>query len=80
MINKNSLEDLLVEALENLGGSGTIVQICKYVWSNYSNDLERSGDIFYTWQYNIRWAATNLRSNGKLKPAWSSPKGVWELK
>ncbi|SDW39046.1 hypothetical protein SAMN05444006_10397 [Allgaiera indica] len=25
-----------------------------------------SGDLFYTWQYDMRWAAQNLRGAGKL--------------
>jgi len=37
------------------------------------------GDLFYTWQYDMRWAATKLRRDGKLKAATRSPKGTWEL-
>ena len=42
-----------------------------------------------TWNYDIRWAATELRKNGRMKPAHSkenpeelvdeSPKGIWEI-
>lgn len=45
--------------------------------------------MFYTWNYDIRWAATELRKEGRMKPAYSkenpgelvdeSPKGIWEI-
>ena len=53
--------------------------ICKYVWEHYSTNLENSGDLFYTWQYDIRWAATELRKTGRMKPAEQSPRGIWEI-
>jgi len=34
---------------------------------------------FFTWQYDIRWAANLLRRSGLMKPAESSPHGLWEL-
>ncbi len=79
MINKQSLRNLIIEALQANNGSATIVPICKYVWDNYESQLKESGALFYTWQYDIRWAADALRRDGKLKPAYVSPKGIWEL-
>jgi hypothetical protein len=47
--------------------------------NNYENELRRSGDLFFTWQYDIRWVATQLRNKGILRAAESSPSGIWEL-
>lgn len=72
MLVKTSLQNLVIEALEFFGGTANILQICKYVWSNYEDDLVNSGHLFFTWQYDIRWAATELRKNGIVKEAWQS--------
>lgn len=69
----------LFEALKSLDGRGSIVNICKFVWKNHKEELEDSGDLFYTWQYDIRWAAWKLRKEGKMKSEEISPKGIWEL-
>jgi hypothetical protein len=79
MATKKNLQVWILEALKAKNGSATLLEICKYVWDNHEDDLRRSGDLFYTWQYDIRWAATNLRENGKLLPANQSPRGIWEL-
>jgi hypothetical protein len=49
------------------------------VWKNHENELRRSGDLFFTWQYDIRWTATQLRKEGVMRAANLSPKGTWEL-
>ncbi|MGI6362247.1 MAG: hypothetical protein ACOX21_00380 [Bacillota bacterium] len=79
MIRKHDLPDILYDSLKQLGGAATIVDVCKYVWTKYNMELERSGDLFYTWQYDIRWAATELRKTKKMRSSELSPKGVWEL-
>ena len=79
MASKHDLGDWLVAALRDRGGSARIADICGYVWDHHEEDLRQSGDLFFTWQYDIRWAATNLRQARILRPAASSPKGVWEL-
>ena len=54
IIKRKDLTEILEEALVSLGGEGRIVEICEYIWNNYNNDLLSSGDIFYTWQYDLR--------------------------
>lgn len=76
---KKELKDWIIEALKANNGRATLLEICKYVWANHEDDLKHSDDLFYTWQYDIRWAATSLREGGKLLPASKSPRGVWEL-
>ncbi len=79
MATKEDLSGWLIEALRANNGSASIVEVCKYVWNNYENDLRRSGDLFFTWQYDIRWAATRMQNKGILRAAESSPSGIWEL-
>ena len=78
--SKYDLADWIYYALKANNGRGTIVQLCKYIWNNHENDLRNAGDLFYTWQYDVRWAANELRRSGKMKPVNLSPKGIWELK
>ncbi|RXJ69358.1 hypothetical protein CRV08_04970 [Halarcobacter ebronensis] len=80
MATKNDLQDWVFNALKALDGKGTIVQVAKHIWENHSDDLKSSGDLFYTWQYDIRWAATELRKTNKILPAEKSPKGQWALR
>ena len=79
MAYREELRDWLIEALKANKGSASIVEVCKYVWDNYENQLRRSGDLFFTWQYDIRWAATQLRKEGIMRAVSSSSKGIWEL-
>lgn len=78
-MTKEMLPDLLYGVLRDMGGRASIVGICKRFWCKYENELKNSGDLFYTWQYDIRWAATALRKTGRMKDANLSPSGVWEI-
>lgn len=79
MALKGKLEDWVTEALQELGGSGSIVAVAKKIWSHHEAELLAAGDIFYTWQYDMRWAAERLRKKGAMKTVAISPRGVWEL-
>lgn len=79
MATKDDLIEWLYEALKYSKGRGTIAKLCRIIWENHEQDLRKSGDLFYTWQYDVRWAAYQLRKEGRLKPIDRSPKGVWEL-
>ena len=76
---RHDLPGLLYDAIKDMGGRSTIVDACKYVWERYENQLKASGDLFFTWQYDIRWAATELRKTHRMRSAESSPRGIWEL-
>ena len=80
MITRNKLPELLHTTLMLLGGAATIVEVCECFWKQYNKELEKSEDLFYTWQYDIRWAATELRKVGTMLPADSSAKGIWKLR
>jgi len=73
------LEHWVVEALSERRGSATLIEVCKSVWDRHETELRSFGDVFYTWQYDIRWAAHTLRLRGTLRSASLSPSGVWEL-
>ena len=79
MSTRADLPDWVVEALRAKRGRAALLDVCKLVWQQHESDLRMSGDLFYTWQYDIRWAATKLRHAGVMKQASESPAGVWEL-
>lgn len=79
-MEKTELPALLLQSLTKLGGEADIVTVCKYFWEHYEVELQKSGDLLYTWQYDIRWAATELRKTGVMLDAKESPKGIWQLK
>ncbi|NGM44687.1 hypothetical protein G5B31_03975 [Rhodobacter sp. SGA-6-6] len=76
MATKADLENWVIEAIRATGGEASIVEVAKYIWANFRKELEGSGDLFYTWQYDMRWAAQNLR--GATKLTFSGRK--WALK
>ena len=57
-MDRYDLPEVLYSSLDALDGQSDIIGVCKNVWEHYSTNLENSGDLFYTWQYDIRWAAT----------------------
>lgn len=79
MATKQDLQDWVVEALRTNGGRATLVEVAKHIWKSHERDLRSSGDLFYTWQYDMRWAANGLRRRNIMKAAEVSPNGVWEL-
>jgi hypothetical protein len=79
MNNKENLQEWVLEALIDLNGIGRIVDVAKHIWEHHENDLKSSEDMFYTWQYDMRWAATRLRESKKILPVEKSQKGEWRL-
>ena len=78
MANRHDLVDWVHEAVNTLGGNASIVQVATHIWSNHENDLKTSGNLFFTWQYDMRWAAQRLRDSGKFKKAANTRRGIWE--
>ena len=76
---KNDLPRMVTEALSRLGGSGTVVDVCREVWHLHESELRASGDLFFTWQYDIRWAAQRLRNEGQLAPTQRGPGSRWSV-
>lgn len=68
MVARESMKLWIIECLRERGGSAWPREVSKYVWDRYEAELRDSGDMLYTWQYDIRWAAQQLRNGGTLKP------------
>jgi hypothetical protein len=77
---KDDLQTWVLDSLRVRGGSASLVDVCRDVWQTHEPELRLSGDLFYTWQYDIRWAAQKLRDSGALKPDNEAPRGVWQLR
>lgn len=65
-MQKDDLRAWLIEALQELGGQGSVLEVSKIVWRNHRGELEASERFLYTWQYDLRWTATQLRKEGRL--------------
>ena len=79
LADKYVLQDWIVEALRRRGGSATLLEVAGDIWASHEQELRASGNLFLTWQYDMRWAATALRHAGRLRAAGDSARGVWEL-
>lgn len=79
MARSEILEPWIVEALEAMGGSATVVQVSEHVWRSHEQDLRACGDLFFTWQYDIRWAAQTLRDQGILSSLDGKRNVPWRL-
>jgi hypothetical protein len=67
MIARYELTDWILDTLKASGGKATVPAIAKWIWVNHENELRSSGDLFYTWQYDMRWAGTRLSNDGKIR-------------
>lgn len=79
MPDKGVLREWVVEALRGLGGAGSVVEVCEDVWRHHEAELRQAGDLFFTWQYDIRWAAQTLRDEGVLQPMAGRRRQPWAL-
>lgn len=55
-----------MQALREQGREMSVVDVARHVWECHEAELRDSGDMFFTWQYDLRWAAQNLRDDGVL--------------
>ncbi|MVA24969.1 hypothetical protein V6582_07955 [Agrobacterium vitis] len=79
MASKSDLKDWVVKALKSNKGHASVLYVAKYIWENYEHDL-KGNDLFYTWQYDMRWAAMELRKMGVMVAAKDDRRGKWTLK
>jgi hypothetical protein len=79
-MTNDDLKQAVVRAIAANGGKAKIIDVARHIWEHHQNDLRASGDRFYRWQYEMRWAANILRHEGRLQLADESPKGIWVLR
>lgn len=80
MAKRSDLQEWILEALIALGGKALISDVAEVIWNKHKSELERSGKLFFTWQYDMRWAAMKLRKSGKLAASNKTPRGTWAFK
>ena len=80
MATKRDLETWIMQALSEQGGEVPVVDVARHVWEHHEDELRTSGDLFFTWQYDLRWAAQNLRNDGVLASKEGRRSGGWRLK
>lgn len=76
MASREDLKSWVLQPLVDLK-SAYVPVVAKHVWDNHERDLRASGDLFYTWQYAMRWEAQKLQHEGKIKKVGKS--GLWEI-
>ena len=74
------LRQWIIEALEYYGGAATMIDVSRRIWETHEMDLRENGDMFYRWQYTMRWSATTLRKDSILVPTSHSERGIWALR
>ena len=79
MLTRIILIDWIVEALKGLNGSAKIIEVREYIWQHHKDELVNSGNLHFTWNEDIYWAATQLREKKILKNAQATSKSVWSL-
>lgn len=79
MATRPDLVEWVLQVLHELGGEAHHLRIAERIWNDHEEDLRQSGDLFYTWQYDYRWAATRLRHQGLLAPPTADNAGFWRL-
>ena len=77
MASRDDLKEWVVDALRRGGGELKLLDIARDIWTNHEKELEASGDLFFSWQYDMRWACTALRDSGDIEPP--EKRGVWKL-
>ena len=77
MALRDNLAPLVEHYLKAAGGSATIRELARQIWNNHEPLLRSSGDDFYVWQYEMRWAGQRLVKAGKMTK--TKPRGVWRL-
>jgi hypothetical protein len=79
LATKGDIIDWVTDAIRDAGGRASILFVAQHIWDNHEKELRASGDLFFTWQYDMRWAAHNLRKRGELAAVGDSRRGEWIL-
>lgn len=80
MAFRENLKSWVRESLGKLGGEAKINDVARQIWLDHEAELKSSGEYFYSWQYDMRWAAQRLRDENKLSLRKVGSNSVWVLK
>jgi len=80
MADRNDLDKWAVEALLDLGGTASMLEVAKQTWKNHKEELHDSGKHFRNWQYDFTWIGKRLRDNGIIDSEETDSESVWVLK
>jgi hypothetical protein len=67
---KDSLQSWVLEGLVAHGGRARLIEVAKHIWEHHEADLRAAGDLFYSWQYDIRWAEKTASGFGYGFSSW----------
>jgi hypothetical protein len=79
MADKHMLQSWVVDAVRAHGGSARPLDVAKHIWRVHETELRASEELFYSWQYDMRWAAQRLRDQGVFAPKHGERRGTWDL-
>lgn len=79
MATKQDLQQWVLEAVRAHDGSAAPIDVARHIWQVHEAELRESGDLFYTWQYDMRWTAQVLRNEGVLRPMQRRRNEPWSL-
>jgi len=77
MSTRHELKLWVEEALRRYGGQAKLLDVAKDIWKHHEAGLLAAGELFFTWHYDMRWAATSLRKDGVVEE--SGTRGIWKL-
>ena len=79
-MNRNAqIEKMLIDALQYFGKPTLITDVNRYIWNKYENDIRMSDEMLYKWQYQLRWAFTNLKKDGVCDFNKQGQNSLWLL-
>ena len=79
MSGEENLIEWVYRAIKAHGGKATILQIAKYIWKNHEEDLRSSDELFYKWQYRMRWAGQKLQMQKRIRKTKKDGLGIWVI-
>lgn len=77
MLDRSGLLPIIVAALKSSEGTARMRDIAKYIWDHHEKELRQSGEFFYVWQYDLRWAGDALVRQRVIRKG--PPAGTWHL-
>jgi hypothetical protein len=76
VFTKDELNEAIYRAVVDHGSKAKLVDVAKHIWDRHQEDLKMSGDRSYKRQYEMRWAANELRAEGRKAAIEDGLKGV----